>query len=576
MVKRKLILSALILLMIAVSISAISAEDSEDLLTSDISVDGNSTDAINDAISKASSGDTINLGENKAYDIGNDTIEITKSINIKGNNVNITAGSSSYGLKIQANNIEVSGITFINPIDLPNYGEKFDGRAIHTIASSNILIKDCKFINYAYGIEMSSSQSSTIENCWFNGATTTVSGMSGAGTKAIQLMGSQYIDIINNTFYGQIYDGLSIASNSGYVNIENNTFINNTFAIFYGGASTKGNKIRNNEFITCGMINATYTSILGSEEINLSNLPYIGLQKASNEIEIIGNTFTVKDNNRIIYSEAENTAHGYPSVIGAINITNNTVKKYDSSVDGSSVLFYQIVVVSSLGISTTGDIDVKDNDFSDIPDINTFQLDFGSISVDNNTIHIETTQTNTYLAITYVKDGRIIVKLTTLSGTALSNQDIRYSINSAAKQIKTTDEYGQIYIDDLSGDVKITASFYETEQYTRSDLEATIYVTPKTVTVTKKATTITAPKKTFKKKATKKVKITLKSSGSALSGKKITIKVNKKTYSAKTSSKGIATIKVKLTKKGTYKYTAKFAGDSTYKAASKTGKIKVK
>ena len=107
---------------------------------------------------------------------------------------------------------------------------------------------------------------------------------------------------------------------------------------------------------------------------------------------------------------------------------------------------------------------------------------------------------------------------------------------------------------------------------------ATVSVTKESTVVTKKATTITAPKKTFKaKKKTKKVKITLKSGSTLLSGKKITLKVKGKTYKAKTNSKGKATFKVKkLTKKGTYKYKVKFAGDSLYKAVSKKGKIKVK
>ena len=97
-----------------------------------------------------------------------------------------------------------------------------------------------------------------------------------------------------------------------------------------------------------------------------------------------------------------------------------------------------------------------------------------------------------------------------------------------------------------------------------------------TPTVTKKATTLSIAKKTFKKKATKKVTAILNSNGKAIKNKKITFKVNGKTYSAKTNAKGVATVKIKLTKKGTFKYTAKFAGDATYKAVSKTNKIKVK
>ena len=47
----------------------------------------------------------------------------------------------------------------------------------------------------------------------------------------------------------------------------------------------------------------------------------------------------------------------------------------------------------------------------------------------------------------------------------------------------------------------------------------------------------------------KKVKITLKSGKKALAKKKVTINVNGKSFSAKTNSKGVATILVKLTKR---------------------------
>jgi hypothetical protein len=53
--------------------------------------------------------------------------------------------------------------------------------------------------------------------------------------------------------------------------------------------------------------------------------------------------------------------------------------------------------------------------------------------------------------------------------------------------------------------------------------------------------------------------------------------VNGKTYKAATNAKGKATFKItKLKKKGKFTATIKFAGDKTYKAASKKVKITVK
>ena len=102
--------------------------------------------------------------------------------------------------------------------------------------------------------------------------------------------------------------------------------------------------------------------------------------------------------------------------------------------------------------------------------------------------------------------------------------------------------------------------------------------TPATPVAAKKASKITAKKKTFK--ATKKVKkysITLKSGKTAIKKVKVTIKVGKKTYKAKTNAKGKATFKIKkLTKKGKYTAVIKYKGNKTYKATSKKVKITIK
>ena len=97
------------------------------------------------------------------------------------------------------------------------------------------------------------------------------------------------------------------------------------------------------------------------------------------------------------------------------------------------------------------------------------------------------------------------------------------------------------------------------------------------LTINPLATSLATKKYTFKKAAkTKKISVTLKSGKTALKSQKITLKVNGKTYTAKTNSKGIATVKIALNKKGTFKYSVKYAGNNKYKAVSKTNKVIIK
>ena len=99
------------------------------------------------------------------------------------------------------------------------------------------------------------------------------------------------------------------------------------------------------------------------------------------------------------------------------------------------------------------------------------------------------------------------------------------------------------------------------------------------ITVKKTSSKIIAAKKTFKvKDKTKKYTVTLKNKRNAvIKSQKVTITVGGKTYSAKTSSKGIATFKLtKLTKKGIFSAVVKFAGNKYYNSIKTTVKLTVK
>ena len=95
----------------------------------------------------------------------------------------------------------------------------------------------------------------------------------------------------------------------------------------------------------------------------------------------------------------------------------------------------------------------------------------------------------------------------------------------------------------------------------------------------KNSVKIIAKGKTFKKSVKiKKYTITLKTNqNKPMKRVKVTIKINKKTYIAKTNAKGVATFKIKkLTKKGTFKATVTYKGDKYYNKVTKTVKIKIK
>jgi len=175
---------------------------------------------------------------------------------------------------------------------------------------------------------------------------------------------------------------------------------------------------------------------------------------------------------------------------------------------------------------------------------------------------------------TYNVAKKLVITLTDKNGKALANKKVTVKVGTISKTLSTNAK-GQV---SLNVATLVPKTYTATVKFAGDDAYLASSVSPKVV-VSKAKPQIVAKAKTFKVKTkTKKYTVTLKNNkGKVLKKVKLTLKVGKKTYKATTNSKGKATFKItKLTKKGKYTATIKFAGSKYYKALSKKAKITVK
>ena len=674
---KKIILSLLLVLLVAISVSAVSAEAVDANAIDDFSDDvvlaegeeGGDTPAptysedsiaIQDAIDNAGDDGVVNLEADKTYEVDK-TYTIDKKISINGNGATIKASGAAQGgsgalFIANVAGSEFKNINFVNTDGPKDYGEGISGYAIQ-LAIENGTVDNCKFYDWSSGIYGRGAAFCTINNCYFTGSSDLVTGAGKGeqGTKAINLMGSHDITVTDCIFDGQVLDGISIASNSGHNIMTGNTFIDNVYAIYFGGASTQGCVIANNKFIRCGYCpNVT-------DDIN-KKVTVLSTQKACNGFIIADNEIEALSGTTFIIMESGNTAHGYPSSIGDINVTGNTLTLAEGAV-AETITFVKII--SNQGeLSPYAAINISGNDIAKgATPVKVWYADWGS---EAEPVIPAAQAVATSIEITDVSTAtkKLTVKLVDIGGEALAGETISYSINGAAAQTAETDEDGFLTID-VTEDGVVAIAFEGNDQYKAAEtsinfVSAVAKTTPKlnatamsayakigkyykvtlkdasgkaivgqtvkfifrgkttnvktdekgiakikltvatkgtypitvaflgndkynavvavkNIKVVVQKTQATFAKKTFKRTATKKISFTLKdASKKAIKGKKITFTVNKKTYTAKTNAKGVATVTIKITKKGKYLATAKFAGDNTYKAITKKAYITVK
>ena len=166
-------------------------------------------------------------------------------------------------------------------------------------------------------------------------------------------------------------------------------------------------------------------------------------------------------------------------------------------------------------------------------------------------------------------------------GNVLANKTVQIAVNGPIYNV-TTDSQGRagLMVNLASANTYTYALSFSGD----SEYNAAALVWSKLV-VTKKPITIAAKDQTFTASAkTKTVSATLQTSKNAYdgktyikAGKKVTLKINGKTFTSYIDSKGNVKFNIgSVTKKGTYSAVISFAGDQGYNSATKTIKITLK
>jgi hypothetical protein len=342
-------------------------------------------------------------------------------------------------------------------------------------------------------------------------------------------------------------DVLGIDVNSGVAEITANTIISNgnktidvgnTKSVVAGNALIANNTTGDKTISSTGNATISGNSVVktvlsGGSDINMTCgevKPYSVKLTYENGTPLANQTITVTINNKVF--KAVTNAEGIASFnISDIIKGNYTINAVFAGDDYNTSSFTQnAIVVTPIGT----------------------QLTYAA--------------SQTVLLTAIKKGAYYTVILKDASGKALANKEVTITFNGQTSTL-VTDSNGAI-------SYKLTVTKEGTYELT-INFDDSYYVAATgkaTIKVTKEATKLTAKKKTFKaKKKIKKYSVTLKdSAGKAIKGAKVTLKVNKKTYKAKTNAKGKATFKIKkLNKKGKYKATVKYPGSDVYNAASK-------
>lgn len=371
----------------------------------------------------------------------------------------------------------------------------------------------------------------------------------------------------NSLFTGNVADtqGGAIKTSGGKCDIQNSNFISNN-AKSSGGALYTGS----NGAIISGNLFARNGANLGGAICNgfIRSTPY-------------GSAIYDRWGNRI---DGSSTPYGMDSEISKNKFSYNTAQKgsaihnivYSALIDSN--IFKSNKATESAGsaiVNTASNVEISNNNPQDTSCRYTVSNTKEYSRIVNNVFddRPDTIITFSFEKTPYVygESHYVIVSLKDDSGNALAGFDLSVNFNGV-KSLKT-DANGLARISTYGlnpNTYQISVSYAGSDRYAPSSASTK-------VVVTKVTAKIAAGSKTFKLNKAKKYVVTLKDNHNKVMKKvKLSLKVNRKTYSAKTNSKGKATFKLKINKKGKYNGVVTYPGNAYNNKVTKKVKIVVK
>ena len=351
------------------------------------------------------------------------------------------------------------------------------------------------------------------------------------------------------------YGGFNNTISNNNINMESNDPVIYAMGIVGASPNSTAEGSKNNSFIDNNVsVKGPYYGVgiyLGYKALNSTFANNIKIS-APKALEIINRTLVENDENNMDNDFEETTPLNTVLTVSNESYKWNNGNKFITVTledINENLVPNQNIILEVDGVNYTGKTDAN-----------------GKVA-----IKVSINKAGTFDAVAYFYGEGVLLASTnagklvlTKDSTRMSSSGKTYTVTTASKTITVTLKDGS---GNLVANRKVTAT-----------------VNGKTVS----ATTNSKGVATFNLalNAVKTYTVSLKFAGDSYytaSSSSVKVKVTKtKTkltvpkYTAKTNKKGVATVKVKLSKKKTYKFTVKFAGDKTYVAVKKTGKVKIK